>query len=141
MQFPLPDGSHYQPQPDQEGTSICHRRFESIGVEVYRELLKPLFPNWDYHESWGEQEAEQVVDRVEAYHHEYPFMLNQLKLIPDSVILNTPEGAKFQRPKSACNFVNRLLRMVGLVINSQQIRTGEMLPDTGNEKRVRRLQY
>ena len=129
MQFPLPDGSHYQPQPDQEGTAICHRRFESIGVEVYRELLKPLFPNWDYQQSWGEQEAEQVVDRVEAYHNEYPFMLNQLKLIPDSVILNTPKGAKFQRPKSACNFVNRLLRMAGLVINSQQIRT--------REKRVR----
>lgn len=129
MQFPLPDGSHYQPQPDQEGTSICHRRFESIGVDVYRELLKPLFPNWDYQQSWGEKEAEQVVDRVEAYHNEYPFMLNQLKLIPDSVILNTPKGAKFQRPKSACNFVNRLLRMAGLVINSQQVRT--------REKRVR----
>lgn len=138
MQFPLPDGSHYQPQPDQENTSICHRRFESIGVDVYRELLKPLFPNWDYQQSWGDKEAEQVVDRVEAYHNKYPFMLNQLKLIPDSVILNTTQGAKFQRPKSACNFVNRLLRMAGLVINSQQIRTGEMLPDTGKEKRVRR---
>ena len=51
MQFPMPDGSHYQPQPDKEETSLCHRRFESIGIEVYRELLKPLFPNWDYQQS------------------------------------------------------------------------------------------
>ena len=138
MQFPLPDGSHYQPQPDQEGTSICHRRFESIGVDVYRELLKPLFPNWDYQQSWGESEAEQVVGRVEAYHNDYPFMLNQLKLIPDSVILNTPQGAKFQRPKSACNFVNRLLRMAGLVINSQQFRTGEVDSETGKGRRERK---
>ncbi|MET4694480.1 plasmid replication protein, CyRepA1 family [Endozoicomonas lisbonensis] len=138
MQFPLPGGSHYLPQPDQEGAAICHRRFESIGVEVYRELLKPLFSNWDYQQSWGEQEAGQVVDRVEAYHNEYPFMLNQLRLIPDSVIMNTPQGAKFQRPKSACNFVNRLLRMAGLVINSQQIRTGEIITETNKEKRVRR---
>ena len=138
MQFPLPDGNHYQPQPDKENTPMCHRRFESIAVEVYHELLKPLFPGWDYQQSWGEEEAEQVVDRVEAYHQETPFMLNQLKLIPDSVIKNTTKGAKFQRPKSACNFVNRLLRMAGLVIEKQQMRTGETDPDTGKGERVRR---
>ena len=138
MQFPLPDGSHYQPQPDNENTPICHRRFESIAVEVFRELLQPLFPGWNYEQSWGEQEAEQVVDQVEAYHKQTPFMLNQLKLIPDSVIKNTAQGAEFQRPKSACNFVNRLLRMAGLIIDKQQIRTGEFNPDTGKEIRVRR---
>ena len=99
--------------------------------------MKPLFPNWDYQQSWGELEAEQVVDRVEAYHKEVPFMLNQLRLIPDSVILNTPQGAKFQRPKSACNFVNRLLRMAGLVIERKQFRTGETDPETGKGKRTR----
>ena len=65
-------------------------------------------------------------------------MLNQLKLIPDSVIKNTTKGAVFQRPKSACNFVNRLLRMAGLVIEKQQMRTGETDPDTGKGERVRR---
>ena len=138
MQFPLPDGSHYQPQPDKENTPICHRRFESIGVEVYQQLLKPLFPNGYFQRSWGEKEAEQVVDQVEAYHQQTPFMLNQLKLIPDSVIKNSTQGAVFQRPKSACNFVNRLLRMGGLVIDKQQVRTGEFDPDTGKEIRVRR---
>ena len=137
MQFSLPDGSHYQPQPDKEGTAMCHRRFESIGVEVYAELLKPLFPSQNYQNSWGEQEAEQVVDRVEAYHKDAPFMLNQLKLIPDSVILNTPQGARFQRPKSACNFVNQLLRMAGLVIERKQFRTGESDSETGKGKRTR----
>ena len=137
MQFPLPDGSHYQPQPDQEGMAVCHRRFESIGVEVYQELLRPLFPNCDYQKSWGEQEAEQVVDRVEAYHKEAPFMLNQLRLIPDSVVQNTQQGAKFQRPKSACNFVNGLLRMAGLRIERKQFRTGETDPETGKGIRTR----
>ena len=138
MQLPLPDGRHYQPQPDNEITPICHRRFESVAVEVYQELLQPLFPNGNYQNSWGENEAKQVVDRVEAYHKKAPFMLNQLKLIPDSVIKNTVKGAEFQRPKSACNFVNRLLRMAGLVIDKQQVRTGEFDPDTGKEKRIRR---
>ena len=138
MQLPLPDGRHYQPQPDNDNTPICHRRFESVAVEVFRELLQPLFPGWNYEQSWGEQEAEQFVDRVEAYHKKAPFMLNQLKLIPDSVIKNTMKGAEFQRPKSACNFVNRLLRMAGLIIDKQQIRTGEFNPDTGKEIRVRR---
>ncbi len=138
MQFPLPDGSQYQPQPDKENIPICHRRFEPNAVKVYRELLQPLFPDWNYEQSWREKEAEQVVDRVEAYHQETPFMLNQLKLIPDSVIKNTAKGAKFQRPKSACNFVNRLLRMAGLEIDKRQIRTGEFDLETGKEIRVRR---
>ncbi len=138
MQYPVPDGYHYPPQPDTEGTAMCHRRFESIGVAVYQELLKPLFPDWSYQQSWGEKEAELVVDRVEAYHKEYPFMLNQLRLIPDSVILNSAQGASFQRPKSACNFVNQLLRMAGLKIETKQIRTGFVDPETGKERRVRR---
>ena len=138
MQFPLSDGSHYLPQHDKEATPACHRRFESVGVEVYRNLLEPLFPDWDYSQSWGEQEAEKVVDRVEAYQQNAPFMLNQLKLIPDTVIRNTQQGARFQRPKSACNFVNRLLRMAGLTIASKQVRTGHTDSETGKGIRVRR---
>ena len=78
----LQGAGHYEPQPDPEQMPLCHRRFEQIGVQVYRELLQPLFPDWDYSGEWGRAEAEQVLDRVEQYHQEAPFMLNQLKLIP-----------------------------------------------------------
>ena len=70
-----------------------------------------------------------VIDKVEAWHNDAPFMLNQLKLIPDSVVKNT---------KHACNFVNNMLRMAGLTIEKQQIRTGIFDPETGKEKRERR---
>ena len=127
MQCPKSDGSQYQPKPDSENLPLCHRHFEEIAIKVYRDLLSPLFPNWDYSQSWTEVEAEKVLDKVEVWQQEAPFMLNQLKLIPDSVIKNTRKGAQFQRPKHACNFVNHLLRMAGLTIKSQQIRTGESL--------------
>ena len=138
MTYPCSDGRQFQPRPDGDNLPLCHRRFEDIATKVYQDLLTPLFPNWNYTQSWGERAAEQVVDRVEAWHNEAPFMLNQLKLIPDSVIKNTKQGAQFQRPKHACNFVNNLLRMAGLTIEKQQIRTGEFDSDTGKEKRIRR---
>ncbi|MGI9276442.1 MAG: hypothetical protein ACR2PT_16560 [Endozoicomonas sp.] len=138
MQYPRSDGSQYQPKPDAENLPLCHRSFEGIAVKVYHELLSPLFPGWDYTQSWGEKEADRVVDKVEAWHNNAPFMLNQLKLIPDSVIKNTRQGAQFQRPKHACNFVNNMLRMAGLTIESQQVRTGEFDRANGKEKRVRR---
>ena len=113
---------------------LCQRRFEQIGIQLYRELLQPLFPDWDYSGEWGKKEAEQVLDRVEQYHQEVPFMLNQLKLIPDSVIQNTPQGAKFKRPASACQFVGQLLRMAGLRTISRQCRV-----DGGERARFYRI--
>ncbi|MGI9275222.1 MAG: hypothetical protein ACR2PT_10315, partial [Endozoicomonas sp.] len=115
-------GGRYELQPDPDQMPLCHRRFEEIGVQVYWEILQPLFHGWDYSREWGKKEAEQVLDRVEQYHQGSPFMLNQLKLIPGSVILNTPQGAKFKRPASACQFVGQLLRMAGLRTISRQCR-------------------
>ena len=138
MQYPRSDGNQYQTKPDADNLPLCHRRFEDIAVKVYQDLLLSLFPNWDYTQSWGEHEAEQVIDKVEAWHNDAPFMLNQLKLIPDSVIKNTKQGAQFHRPKYACNFVNNMLRMAGLTIEKQQIRTGIFDPETGKEKRERK---
>ena len=138
MYYPHSNGNQYQTKPDADNLPLCHRRFEDIAAKAYRDILSSLFPNWDYTQNWGEQEAEQVIGKVEAWHNEASFMLNQLKLIPDSVIKNTKQGAQFQRPKHACNFVNNMLRMAGLAIEKQQTRTGEIDPETGKEKRVRR---